>query len=78
MDPLNSEALTGLTSALTSLLPPSADPGLAPDLTVSPTRFGTTGLNGFVGFNHEPEGEILGRRVEANAIVGVRRSRSTP
>src|SRR5512140_2447312 len=72
MDPLNTEALTGLTAALQSLLPPQADPLLAPDLSVSPTRFATTGLNGFVGFNHEPEGEILGRRVKANAIVGVK------
>src|SRR5436190_892765 len=72
MDPLNSEALTGLTSALQSLLPPSADPALAPDLSVSPSRFATTGLNGFVGLNRDPEGEIIGRRVEANAIVGVK------
>ena len=72
MDPLNAEALTGLTAALESLLPASADPALAPDLSVSPTRFATTGLNGFVGFNHQPEGEILGRRVKANAVVGVK------
>jgi len=72
MDPLNSEALTGLTTALQSLLPPPADPALAPDLSVSPTRFGTTGLSGFVGFHHDPEGEIVGRRVHANAIVGVK------
>src|SRR4051812_24463330 len=72
MDPLNSEALTGLTTALQSLLPPPADPALAPELNVSPVRFGTTGLSGFVGVSHEPDGEILGRRVTANAIVGVR------
>lgn len=72
MDPLNGEALTQLTTALSSLLPPSVDPALAPDLAVSPTRFATTGLNGFVGTNDDPEGEILGRRVAANAIVGVK------
>jgi hypothetical protein len=72
MDPLNAEALTGLTTALESLLPSPADPALAPDLSVSPTRFATTGLNGFVGFSHQPEGEILGRRVKANAVVGVK------
>src|SRR6266536_1306212 len=72
MDPLNAEALTGLTAALQSLLPAPAEPALAPDLSVSPTRFATTGLNGFVGFNHEPEGEILGRRVKAHAVVGVK------
>src|SRR4051794_18343440 len=72
MDPLNGEALTGLTAALTSLLPPAADPALAPDLAVSPTRFATSGLNGFVGVNHDPDGEIVGRRVQANAIVGVK------
>jgi hypothetical protein len=72
MDPLNAEALTGLTAALESLLPAPADPALAPDLSVSATRFATTGLNGFVGFSHQPEGEILGRRVKANAVVGVK------
>jgi len=72
MDPLNGEALTQLTTALSSLLPPSGNPALAPDLAVSPTRFATTGLNGFVGTNDDPEGEILGRRVSANAIVGVK------
>jgi len=72
MDPLNGEALTQLTTALSSLLPPSGDPDLAPDLAVSPTRFTTTGLNGFVGTNEDPEGEIVGRRVSANAIVGVK------
>ncbi len=72
MDPLNSEALTGLTSALQSLLPPSNDPNLAPDLAVSPTHFAPTGLNGFVGVNHDPDGEIVGRMVKANAVVRVK------
>src|SRR5438445_11169914 len=72
MDPLNNEALTGLTSALQSLLPAAADPTLAPDLAVSPMRFAPTGLNGFVGVNHDPDGEILGRRLTASAIVGVK------
>jgi hypothetical protein len=72
MDPLNTEALTGLTAAMHSLVPPPADPTLTPDITVRPTRFGTTGLSGFVGVNHEPDGEILGRRVQASAVVGVK------
>ena len=72
MDPLNSEALTGLTSALQSLLPASGDPDLAPELAVSPTHFAPTGLNGFVGVNHDPDGEIVGRRVKASAIVAVK------
>src|SRR5262245_43420184 len=72
MDPLNGEALTGLQTALQSLLPPSADPAVAPDLRVNPTRFRPSGLNGFVGIHHDPDGEIVGRRVQANAIVGVK------
>jgi hypothetical protein len=72
MDPINSEALTGLATALQSLLPPPADPALAPELDVSPTRFRTTGLNGFVGVSHDPDGEIVGRRVNATAVVGVK------
>jgi len=72
LDTLNGEALTGLTTALQSLLPESADPTLEPELLVSPTRFTPAGLNGFVGVNHEPEGDILGRRVSASALVGVK------
>jgi hypothetical protein len=72
MDQLNTEALAGLTTALQSLLPPSADPNLVPDLAVQPTRFAPSGMNGFVGVNHTPDGEIVGRRVSANAIVGVK------
>jgi hypothetical protein len=72
MDALNTEALTGLRTALQSLIPPSADPTLTPDLTVAPTRFAPSGLNGFVGINHDPDGEIIGRHVKANAIVGVK------
>lgn len=72
MDALNSEALDGLTTALESLLPPTADPSLAPELSVAPTRFAPTGLNGFVGIHRDPDGEIIGRRVIANAIVGVK------
>jgi hypothetical protein len=53
-------------------LPPSADPTLAPDLAVRPTRFAPAGLNGFVGVNHTPDGEIVGRRVAASAVVGVK------
>jgi hypothetical protein len=72
LDTLNGEALTGLTTALQSLLPASADPNLAPELLVSPKRFSPAGLNGFVGVNHDPEGDILGRRVSAIASVGVK------
>src|SRR5262245_2873963 len=72
MDPLNGEALTGLENALQSLLPAPADPALVPDLRVNPTRFGPSGLNGFVGIHHDPDGEIVGRRVQASAIVGVK------
>jgi len=72
MDPLNGEALVGLQTALQALLPPSANPQLAPDLRVNPTRFRPSGLNGFVGIHHDPDGEIVGRRVEASAIVGVK------
>jgi hypothetical protein len=72
MDQLNSETLAALTTALESLLPPSETPALAPELTVSPVRFRTTGLSGFVGVHHDPEGDIVGRRLTANAIVGVK------
>jgi hypothetical protein len=72
LDVISEEALDGLGVALSSLLPTSPDPALEPVLQVLPRRVVPTGIGGFVGPQAVPVGEILGRRVEANARIMVR------
>jgi hypothetical protein len=72
MDPLSVEALSNLTAAVAELLPPVAAPVLPLVLEVLPLHIAPTGLGGYVGLSHEPEGEILGRRLEASARVAVK------
>lgn len=72
MDPISVEALSNLSDVLAELLPPGASPALNPGLELYPLRIAPTGLGGFVGLHHGPEGEILGRRLEASARVAVK------
>jgi hypothetical protein len=72
MDPIAEEAFTGLATALGSLLPPPAAPALAPELTVNPVRIRPTGLGGYVGPHADPDGDVVGRFLEARALVEVK------
>ncbi len=72
MDPITQEAISGLTSAVTALLPPGGDPGMSPRLRVIPRRVTPTGLGGFVGHHATPTGEIHGRRLAARLFVSAR------
>ena len=72
MDPISSEALTSLKTALDALLPPQPDVALKPTLSLNPLRITPTGLSGFVGLNDNPRGELYGRRVRATAVVNVK------
>jgi hypothetical protein len=65
-------AVGGLAAAIESLLPDEPDPDVRPAVLVSPRRIAPTGVGGFVGLNEEPEGEIYGRRVDANVLVTVK------
>lgn len=69
---VNNEALEALTTALRSLLPPVADPDLQPSLVVLPGRISPAGIGGVIGLNEDPRGDIVGRRLEATALVTVR------
>jgi hypothetical protein len=71
VDAIAVEALANLTTAMTSLLPPPADPALAPSILVTPLRITPTGVGGFTGMHPDPEGEVLGRRVSARVTVSV-------
>jgi hypothetical protein len=72
MDPVAEEAFTGLAAALGSLLPPADDPALAPELTINPVRIRPTGLGGYVGPHVDPDGDVVGRFLEARALVEVK------
>ena len=72
MSTIADAAVGGLAAAIESLLPDEADPDVRPTVIVSPRKIAPTGVGGFVGLNEEPEGEIYGRRVEANVFVTVK------
>ena len=72
MSTIADAAVGGLAAAIESLLPDEPDPDLRPTVLVSPRKIAPTGFGGFVGLNEEPEGEIYGRRVEANVFVTVK------
>ena len=65
------EAFNALSAAVQALLPAVADPAQTPKVTIQPDRISPTGIGGFVGINDNPVGEILGRSIEATAVVGV-------
>jgi hypothetical protein len=71
-DPVATEALQGLTAAVASLLPAPADPSLTPVVSLSSVRIGPLGVGGFVGTNADPAGQIVGRRVQASVVLGVK------
>ena len=71
MDEINTEALAGLTAAIESLLAGVADPPTQLSSLVTPAHIAPTGLGGFVGINEDPQGGILGRRLQATASVSV-------
>ena len=73
MDSISTEALDGLTAAIQSLLPPPANPNLTP-VTIQPITISPAGLGGFVGINDNPVGEIIGRRIDATVVIGVKAS----
>lgn len=72
MDVITHEAITGLTTALSALLPVAPDPDMQSTLAVLPQRAMPTGIGGYVGLNVEPFGDILGRRLQARVDVTVR------
>jgi len=72
MDPIAEEAFSELAGALGSLLPPPGDPDLAPEVTINPVRVRPTGLGGYVGPHADPDGDVVGRFLEAKALVEVK------
>jgi hypothetical protein len=69
---METDALNGLSAAVSSLLPAAASPALAPSLVLSTARVTPTGLGGLVGPSTSPVGEVRGRRVAAEMRITVR------
>jgi len=72
LDAIDEQALAGARSALSALLPPADGALLAPELALLPTRIRPAGIGGLVGTSRAPDGEILARRVQAEALVRAR------
>jgi hypothetical protein len=72
MDATSVEALSALRTSVLALLPAVADPALQPSVVIQPLTISPLGLGGFVGVHDDPVGDIVGRRVEAIALVGVK------
>jgi hypothetical protein len=69
MNTITNEPIDALAAAIRSLLPEVADPAVRPGLMVNPLWVVPTGLGGFVGMSADPQGQILGRRLEATVEV---------
>lgn len=74
MDDISSEALTGLSNLLESMIPTLIPPALQPELILDTVKIKPTGVGGFVTVNDNPKGTIYGRRVEARATITVKAS----
>jgi hypothetical protein len=72
MDAISTEALIGLAAAIESLLPVPTDPSLKPSVVVQAISIAPAGIGGVVGIHHEPDGDIVGRRIDATVGVGLR------
>ncbi len=68
---LEIEALHALNTLIGALLD-SIDPN--PDFTVLPHQITRSGLGGFVAVHDDPQGDILGCKVEASLEIAVRDS----
>jgi hypothetical protein len=68
MASIDSEAIAELTTALTSLIPGGIP---APTVAIYPRSVRPAGLGGFVGLHHDPEGDVIGRRIDATLAVAV-------
>jgi hypothetical protein len=68
MASVDSEAIAELTAALTALIPGSVP---APAVAIYPRCVRPASLGGFVGLHHDPEGDIIGRRIDATLSVAV-------
>lgn len=72
MDAIDAAAFAGLTTALTDLLPPPPQPALAPQLSINPLRVRLTGIGGYVGPHVSPDGDVVGRLLDAQALIEVK------
>lgn len=68
MASIEAEAIDELTAAVTALIPGGVPP---PIVALHPRTIRPVGLGGFVGLNHDPDGDVVGRQVDATIAVAV-------
>lgn len=67
-----SDAVQALNLAVSGLLPPPANPDLAPDILINPVKSHPAGIGGYIGLHPSPFGEIHSRRLKAQVVVRVK------
>jgi hypothetical protein len=72
MDVSVADAIQALNLAVTGLLPPPANPALAPEILVNPVKSHLSGIGGYIGLHPEPNGEIHARRLQAQVVIRVK------
>jgi len=72
VDNFTDEAITGLETTFRSILPAPASEALRPVVLVNPLRVTPAGLGGFVAASQEPQGDILGLRLDVQVSVTVK------
>jgi hypothetical protein len=65
---IEAEAIDELTAAITALIPGGVPP---PFVVLHPRTVRPVGLGGFVGLHHDPDGDVVGRQVDATIAVAV-------
>jgi len=71
MDAITQEAIDALNSFIDSLIPATTLPGQEFDLLVLPTEVLPTGIGQAVGMHDDPYGEIIARRLSAEAQIAI-------
>jgi hypothetical protein len=72
VDNFTDEAITGLEATFRSFLPAPVSEALKPVVFVNPLRVAPAGVGGFVAASQEPQGDILGLRLDAQVSVTVK------
>ena len=67
-----SDAVQALSSSLSGLLPPVANPSLTPDVLVNPIKTHPAGIGGYIGMHESPMDEIYARRLKAQVVVRIK------
>jgi hypothetical protein len=63
--------IDALSSAISAVLAPSADPDFSPQVSVLPAQTNLAGIGGFIGYSTAPRAERVARQLEGEVVVRV-------